>query len=340
MSPSSPLYQDSGRIPDLEQLRKALLAGRASQLPGPEKKRLSTLWHQKDRYTRIPLQENRFRFPDPQESAIVPFMHGIYETRTPSHLLWGELWKEWRYGVVFYTLTGEGIAGLGRRRFRLTPGTAYLTLINNPHSFHVYAGAEPAEPWRFYALQLRGGLGLRMVGQIIGEAGPVVVFDAKDPSLARFLSDPAQPRLQEPKSPLEGAQWVSDLLLAYLYSARSSAMAGRESGNPSFPQEPGGHASLIVKAEELMAALAHTPIVVKDIARMLGVSREHLTRVYGLYRGRGPHAQLLEERLRIARDWLWRGGLTLKEVAQRSGFAHADTLRRAYLRRYGAPPGF
>ena len=54
--------------------------------------------------------------------------------------------------------------------------------------------------------------------------------------------------------------------------------------------------------------------------------------------GSTPHRWLLEQRLQRAELLLETTTLTVDVVAQRSGFAHPDTLRHHFARRRGTTP--
>ncbi len=78
---------------------------------------------------------------------------------------------------------------------------------------------------------------------------------------------------------------------------------------------------------------AAAAIGVRELARTVGLSPEHLARLFRRHLGLSPSTFLREERLRLGIQLLEQTGLSVADVAQRAGFAtpqhFARLLRRA-----------
>lgn len=88
--------------------------------------------------------------------------------------------------------------------------------------------------------------------------------------------------------------------------------------------------------ERLDAEFAET-FSVSDLARSVGMSLFHFSRVFTALIGLPPHRYLLRARLRAARDML-RQGRSVTETCYACGFGNLSHFSRSYARRYGDPP--
>ncbi|MEV4628176.1 helix-turn-helix domain-containing protein [Micromonospora sp. NPDC049523] len=74
------------------------------------------------------------------------------------------------------------------------------------------------------------------------------------------------------------------------------------------------------------------------LARVAGVSPRHLTRLFLAHVGQTPGRFVRHARTAAAAHLLVTTSLPLPSVAARCGFGSAETLRVAFVRRYGIPP--
>jgi transcriptional regulator GlxA family with amidase domain len=74
------------------------------------------------------------------------------------------------------------------------------------------------------------------------------------------------------------------------------------------------------------------------LAGVAGVSPRHLTRLFLTHVGQAPGRFVRQVRTAAAARLLVTTSLPLPSVAARCGFGSAETLRLAFLRRYGIPP--
>ncbi|MGW4801663.1 helix-turn-helix domain-containing protein, partial [Nonomuraea sp. NPDC004297] len=69
-----------------------------------------------------------------------------------------------------------------------------------------------------------------------------------------------------------------------------------------------------------------------------GVSERHLTRLFLRHLGQTPGRYVRQTRTEAAAHLLASTSLPLAAVATRCGFGTAETLRQAFVDRYGIPP--
>lgn len=77
---------------------------------------------------------------------------------------------------------------------------------------------------------------------------------------------------------------------------------------------------------------------VERLARRMGMSSRHFSRLFRHEVGMTPARWVEAARISAARDMLEQGGIAPKQVAALCGFANADTLRRAFARHVGVSP--
>jgi len=82
-----------------------------------------------------------------------------------------------------------------------------------------------------------------------------------------------------------------------------------------------------------------TPLSLKDVAEICGVSREHFIRGFSARYGEPPATWLRKLRLEHARTLLAATRLNVQDVALASGFTSSNTFCRAFRDRYRTSPG-
>jgi len=75
-----------------------------------------------------------------------------------------------------------------------------------------------------------------------------------------------------------------------------------------------------------------------DLAAAVALSPYHFSRLFTAATGRTPHRYVLERRIERAKQLLGRRGVTVREVARRTGFADAGHLARHFRRQVGTSP--
>jgi|SRR3982751_5567934 AraC-like DNA-binding protein len=79
-------------------------------------------------------------------------------------------------------------------------------------------------------------------------------------------------------------------------------------------------------------------LTIEAVARILGISAQHVCRVLRRERGLTFADLLRDVRLREARRLLRESSYSMKEIAFRVGFRHPSQFTRAFTRRCGIPP--
>lgn len=80
-------------------------------------------------------------------------------------------------------------------------------------------------------------------------------------------------------------------------------------------------------------------ITVKDLAAVVPMSRRVLESRFAKVVGRTPHAEILRVQLSQVKTLLRESGLTLEQIAERTGFAHVEYMSAVFRKKEGMPPG-
>jgi transcriptional regulator GlxA family with amidase domain len=101
---------------------------------------------------------------------------------------------------------------------------------------------------------------------------------------------------------------------------------------------------LEAKSDRIQAALAYAKNHLKDelsverLADVVHVSPRHFSREFKLNTGQSPARAIERLRAEVARDLVGESHTTLERIAQQTGFADPERMRRAFLRLFGQPP--
>ena len=75
-----------------------------------------------------------------------------------------------------------------------------------------------------------------------------------------------------------------------------------------------------------------------ELSAVAGISRSHFARAFRNTVGMAPHSFVLQRRLARAVELLTQRKLSMREVAERCGFADQAHLTRSFKSKFGRPP--
>lgn len=100
------------------------------------------------------------------------------------------------------------------------------------------------------------------------------------------------------------------------------------------------------KSDRIEAVLAHirrnlrNPLTVEELADVANLSPRQFSRAFVAETGQSPAKAVEQLRLEAARFMIEQGRHTINVVAQETGFADRERMRRAFLRTFGVPADF
>ncbi|GAA2214690.1 DJ-1/PfpI family protein [Nonomuraea monospora] len=143
-----------------------------------------------------------------------------------------------------------------------------------------------------------------------------------------------------------------DLMLAFVEEDNGTELARTVARNlVTYLQRPGDQAqmsmfvsapspanSLVKRTLEHISAHLRDDLSTATLAVEAGVSERHLTRLFLKHLGQTPGRYVRQARTEAAAHLLASTSLPMAAVAVRCGFGTAETLRQAFIDRYGIPP--
>ena len=167
------------------------------------------------------------------------------------------------------------------------------------------------------------------------------------PGLWQLDAQPGAPLLASSARPLA----VPDLLLALLAREHGPALArqlatrlglsGLRGHDERLAERPGSHALVpprLAEALALMQANLAEPLPTDDVARLVGLSRRQLERLFKQHLGSLPSRHYLQLRLQRSRELLQRSGQSVLQVALACGFTSGPHFSNAYRSAFGCTP--
>lgn len=240
------------------------------------------------------------------------------ETRDSSRYRWdNSAWPDRNFVIIQQTLSGAGIYENKAGPHRVGPGQAFLAIVPE-RSIYYYPAGSP-ESWTFRWLNMRGSFAHSFWRAFRDEFGSVLSLDHAS-SAHRHLDELFHLLDGGPKAdPSEQSELIYSFASVWQRELREVTTR---------PRDP------LREAVAFCERHYRLPIKVKEIAENVGLSREHLTRIFQERYGVSPAAYLRRLRVTMARQLLESTGHPLVEIARRTGFQDARQLRK-WLRAAG-----
>jgi AraC-like DNA-binding protein len=245
-----------------------------------------------------------------------------YETRSGGGYDWdGRRRGNTPFTILQHTMSGTGNLRYENRTHQLGPGETMILTVPHNHRYWL----EPGGNWQFFWLSMNGQEALRLHGDVIAAAGPVLRLSGE--TIER-LADACM-RL------LAGEASTPGRASSMAYEA-TMALHDDVFGRPAHSDERDGTMRLV---DEHVRAHLDRPLPVAELAEVAGMSRAHFSRVFAAATGLPPAEYVLRCRLEgAARLLVHVARLPVKEIAALTGFADPNYFAKAFRRHYGINP--
>ncbi len=227
--------------------------------------------------------------------------------------------------LLKWTRSGTGCFRGASGEHRLTAGRAFLCHICDPRTSYWYP-REAREPWRFEYVCFDGGGATEVVRELTLRHGAVFDLGEGSPIVRRLEEWRSLGNHRSAVSAGQGAAIVYELLTALA--------AGCET-----PAVEDASAALAARARQRVGENLHRALSATDLAEMLGVSREHLSRVFRTETSHTPYRYIQRQKVLMACRLLKDTPLTHKEIAARLGYPTAAGFCRSFRGVMHMPPG-
>lgn len=226
--------------------------------------------------------------------------------------------------LLKWTRQGRGIFRDSGGEHPLTPGKAFLCKICDPETAYYYP-PDATGPWRFEYICFTGGSSTEMTAEMIDRHGPIFELSAESPLIHRLAHWRNRPDVGGTLSPGEGA--------AIVHEALTSLAISRDR-----PGEDSAAALLTRRARDCVRSQLHRNLSATELADELGVSREHLSRVFRQQTSQTLYRYIQRQKMLRACHLLKETTLTHKEIAARLGYAAAAHFTRTFRSVMGSTP--
>jgi AraC-like DNA-binding protein len=272
-----------------------------------------------------PYAHTRFHAQTSWEEWPYLAMAGVETRQDPAYRLLGRQRPDRPHCVFQFTLAGTGWFRDAAGDHELPVGTGFLCDALDPAVEYGYP-RKGSEPWRYVFATMTGTLVYAQVRSLIERHGALWTLPVETPVIQRLIGLGGAGGRREMEQPaFVGYQLVAELLSALL------AVMGQATGASA-------GSDLLRRVRACVKNGAHGPLQVGELALMVGVTREHLTRVFRHQLGMTPAQYLARQRMLQACDWLRDTPLSVKEVAFRLGFSAPHHLVRMFRRVLGTTP--
>ena len=223
------------------------------------------------------------------------------------------------------TLEGEGIFRYKRQEYRLTPGMAFLQNHNDVNTAYYYP-VNGRQPWRFLWFAFFSETVESMVREMVSRYGYIYRLPVDGGIVKKLKSFKSYRGTLQILSPLEAARVVMDVLTGLDKHIEEKYVETAQS-------------NLIRRTQEYIFENIGNDIGIDQIARNIGVSREHLARIFRKQLGQAPLEYLMKRKMELACKLLISTNLTCKEIAERIGYENSVSFNRAFKNLVKMPPG-
>jgi AraC-like DNA-binding protein len=213
-----------------------------------------------------------------------------------------------------YTLSGTGMFQDDSGTYPVPAGTGFLVEKDNPYATYYYPPGA-TEPWQYLGFDFHGLAAHAMTRALIHNYGSVYKLPPTTPIIKRLLAYEADGYRVTNIHVSDAAQLVIELLLALMAAGRRT-----EDTDPAI--------ELVRNAITMLSGDEEIPI--KDVARELGVSREHLSRCFHRRLGMSPRQFCFEQRVRRACFLLKNTDTPIKNIALQLGYSDYANFMHAF----------
>jgi len=221
------------------------------------------------------------------------------------------------------TLSGYGVFEKGGEAELLTPGKGFLCDVRNDADYRYYYPEEAKEPWTFVYFQFRGSSAIEIARRLIAEYGNVFTLPTDLPLFDRL------PKCRNGgRTVLLPASEMAEIVMTLLcdLAAAGERMADND-----------GCTQLVQRAFDELDKTERQQTI-GELARKLGVTREHLSRVFSRVVGLPANEYLHDRVLSNIVNQLSFSDRSVKDIAASLGFSSVNSMLRMFRNRIGQYP--
>jgi len=220
-----------------------------------------------------------------------------------------------------YTLSGIGGFKDQDGTYRVPQGHAFLVEVNNPLASYYYP-PDATEPWQFLAFTFHGLQADVMVRALLRDYGPIYQIPLDTKIITKLLGymshQGAHTRFKVAQANMyEAVEIVMELLM--------TLMASKQHREGTAQAE-----DMVQQALDMITEDTTQRLRVNDIAERIGVSREHLSRLFQTRLGKSPRTFIIEQKMRRACLLLKESDMPIKTIASQLGYTAYPNFSQSF----------
>lgn len=216
--------------------------------------------------------------------------------------------------IIQRTESGCGIFEMDGKISQVQAGEAFIAIIPEHSSYRW--DSPSGEPWVFSWINIYGRFAKNLFHDFRKRWGEAIAMEEEGGAARRFYHLAQVGARRIVTDPYVSSAETYAFLMEWTRELETQAILERD------PVEETMHACETRFRE---------PLSVKGLADEVGLSREHLTRIFMERRGVGPAEYLRKIRVQEAETLLRAGSLPMRELALRAGFPSVQAMQRARL---------
>ena len=267
-------------------------------------------------------QFHDYFFPGDTVPLHVMMLNCGHDCNTNRNYSWNGMRRvDGRLVIWQYTLSGLGAIDIGGRTYELRPGKAFLVRVPGDHTYYM---PRNSSKWEFLYCTMTGSEAESLADLITEQYGHILDF-AQD----SMVVEQARQLIQSPK-----AETISPYQLSLIAYRFILSILEELEKSPARSAE----AQLLDRVNTYLASHLGQGVMVSGLARAMGISRSHFSRLFHEASGSTVQHYILESRLRLGARLLLTENLSVKEISARSGFNDVNYFCRAFRKQFALSP--
>ena len=225
--------------------------------------------------------------------------------------------------IFQYTLSGRGVFERAGHRHDLTPGRGFFCPAADEKTSYYYPD-DATEPWRFLFINIFDSMG--HAAPVSENFGYVFDIDPSEPSVRHLLSYG-----EVPESTIQIAAGA-----AHVFASTLIGMLVDQAQCET--RQRGAALRIVKKALNAIENAIDQPFNATVLAKKIGVSQEHLNRIFREELGRTPYQCICETKMQRACQLLKNTDQTVATIAGELGYSPDSHFARLFKRVIGVNP--
>lgn len=271
----------------------------------------------------LPCETIGFRSNENLETAVDISSIGLEKVTSEAYSWNGLKRKEKRSFVFQYTLSGEGALFLEGKTQSLNPGQAFIVEIPSSHRYYF---PSTSSSWEFIFLTLKGDLAAQCWENMIRRHGHILTI-SRESDLVRKVFD------------IYRQAHDKDLVDAYFSSAQAYSFLMEMYRHFKHTKGREEFSRNISEAINYMNKNYVMPLSMEEIAEAANMSKYYFIKRFKEVVDMTPGQYLTKKRIERALELLVHTELTMKDIAEKVGYANDNYFNKAFRKTVGMPPG-